>query len=370
MGKEEWYQIKNAESVESPGLVFYVERIKANITQALSMINDPQRLRPHVKTHKSLELSKMMIAAGISKFKCATIAEAEMLALAGAADVLLAYQPVGPNIDRFIALQQKYPATEFSCLIDDEATAEALNTLSEAYGVKSLVWIDINVGMDRTGVRPDKVVKLFTALQQLDGLRFKGLHAYDGHIHESSFDIRKQQVSIIIRLLQKLQYEIAAISGQAIIVVAGGSPSYTIYNKDTDFECSPGTFALWDKGYGEAYEEQHFQCAALVLSRIVSFPGTNLICCDLGHKAVAAEKSLDRRVIFLNAPALKVVSQSEEHLVLDAGDGHTFRVGDLLYCLPYHVCPTVALYEHATCISAGLAGENWGISSRKRKITI
>jgi D-serine deaminase-like pyridoxal phosphate-dependent protein len=370
MENEEWYLIKNPEAIESPGLVFYVDRIESNIKQVISMINDPQRLRPHVKTHKSIDLSRLMIAAGISKFKCATIAEAEMLAQAGANDILLAYQPVGPNIDRFTTLQLKYPNSLFSCLIDDEATAEALNTLSEANGVVSSVWIDVNVGMDRTGILPAYVVKLFMALQQLSSLSFKGLHAYDGHVHESSFDNRKAQASEIISLLKKLQEEIADRSGHKVEVVAGGSPTYTVYNDGSDFECSPGTFALWDKGYQEAYDEQHFDCAALVISRIVSLPEPHLICCDLGHKAVAAEKSLERRVVFLNAPELKVVSQSEEHLVLDAGDGHAFRVGDLLYGLPYHICPTVALYETANCVTTGLAGATWPISSRKRKITI
>ncbi|SER02056.1 D-TA family PLP-dependent enzyme [Pedobacter rhizosphaerae] len=370
MIRDEWYLINNPHVVESPGLVFYVDRIEDNIKRVISMINDLERLRPHVKTHKSIDLSRLMIAAGISKFKCATIAEAEMLAQAGAKDVLLAYQPVGPNIDRFMALQLKYPNSKFSCLVDDKNIAATLNTLSIANGLKSSVWIDVNVGMDRTGILPAQVVKLFSDLQQLDHLIFKGLHAYDGHVQETAFDIRREQALEIISLLRNLQAEITARSGHQVSVVAGGSPTYTVYNVESDFECSPGTFALWDKGYQEAYEEQHFACAALVISRIVSLPEPNLICCDLGHKAVAAEKSLDRRVVFLNAPALKVVSQSEEHLVLDAGNEHAFRVGDLLYGLPYHICPTVALYESATCINTGLAGKSWPISSRKRKITI
>jgi len=70
------------------------------------------------------------------------------------------------------------------------------------------------------------------------------------------------------------------------------------------------------------------------------------ICADLGHKAVASENSLLNRILFLNAPELVPVSQNEEHLVLEAGAGLTYLPVDILYGLPYHICPTVALYEN------------------------
>ncbi|RYZ47169.1 MAG: D-TA family PLP-dependent enzyme, partial [Sphingobacteriales bacterium] len=91
---------------------------------------------------------------------------------------------------------------------------------------------------------------------------------------------------------------------------------------------------------------------------------------DLGHKAVAAENELGKRVYFINAPNARVISQSEEHLVLDMGADHGFKIGDVLYGLPKHICPTVALYERAVIIKDHhLAGE-WKIRSRDRKINI
>jgi D-serine deaminase-like pyridoxal phosphate-dependent protein len=370
MIEKQWYHLEDPGSAESPGLIFYKDRIKENIQLLISMIDDKNRLRPHVKTHKSIEVTKLMMDAGISKFKCATIAEAEMLGLCGAADVLLAYQPIGPNIERFIALQKQYPLTRFSCLIDNEDTAQLLATLSHTNGLKSEVFIDINVGMDRTGILPRAVLDLYAKINQLDGLTLKGLHAYDGHIHDNSFGIRTEKAKVIIDVLNYLRAEIQTRFKQEPLIVAGGTPTFTVYNTKTAFDCSPGTFVLWDKGYQDAFEEQKFLAAALVISRIVSLPESNLICCDLGHKAVAAEKPLDKRVAFLNAPELVPVSQSEEHLVLDAGEGHHYQIGDLLYGLPYHICPTVALYENTTSVSSAHAGQTWEISSRKRKITI
>ena len=95
--KNEWYIVDNIGELDSPALVIYSERVGHNIETLTKSIVNVARLRPHVKTHKSLEVSKLMLKAGIKKFKCATIAEAEMLAMAGAPDVLLAYQPVGPK---------------------------------------------------------------------------------------------------------------------------------------------------------------------------------------------------------------------------------------------------------------------------------
>src|SRR5438128_12350864 len=118
-----WYHINNIEEIDSPALVIYPERVKYNIDLAIKMIGDASRLRPHVKTHKTREVSLLLIEAGVDKFKCATIAEAEMLGDCGAPDVLLAYQPVGPKLSRFISLIQKFPATRFSCLIDNTESA-------------------------------------------------------------------------------------------------------------------------------------------------------------------------------------------------------------------------------------------------------
>src|SRR4051794_13262142 len=113
---EPWYAIQNVNEIDSPALVVYLERVKENIRLLKSMIGDVLRLRPHVKTHKTAEAAMLLLHEGVKKFKCATIAEAEMLGHINAPDVLLAYQPVGPKVARFISLLKKYADTRFSCL--------------------------------------------------------------------------------------------------------------------------------------------------------------------------------------------------------------------------------------------------------------
>src|ERR1700743_1648755 len=109
MTNQDWYSISNVDILDTPALVVYPDRVKQNIETAIGMIDDVARLRPHVKTHKSAEVTNLMLDAGITKFKCATIAEAEMLGMCGAPDVLLAYQPIGPKLQRFVQVALKYP---------------------------------------------------------------------------------------------------------------------------------------------------------------------------------------------------------------------------------------------------------------------
>ena len=126
------------------------------------MIDDVNRLRPHVKTHKTKEATLLMMDAGINKFKCATIAEAEMLAMVHAPDVLLAYQPVGPKLQRLISLIKKYPVTKFSCLIDNLPAAMTIAAAAVENQVDIPVFIDLNVGMNRTGIVPgDGAIELY-----------------------------------------------------------------------------------------------------------------------------------------------------------------------------------------------------------------
>src|SRR4051812_36829537 len=104
MAEQEWYIINNIDELDTPALVVYPARVKSNIDLLKTMIDDVSRLRPHAKSHKSIDATRLMLQAGINKFKCATIAEAEMQGMAGVPDVLLAYQPAGPKLKRFVQL--------------------------------------------------------------------------------------------------------------------------------------------------------------------------------------------------------------------------------------------------------------------------
>ena len=149
----EWFRINNVNELDSPWLVVYPDRVLANIRLVKSKTGDTNRLRPHVKTHKYINITRLLLQEGITRFKCATIAEAEMLGMAGVPDVLLAYQPVGPKIERLADLVYEYPGTAYSCLIDSLPSAKAISDTFQRYKLRIPVYVDLNVGMNRRSSR-------------------------------------------------------------------------------------------------------------------------------------------------------------------------------------------------------------------------
>jgi D-threonine aldolase len=368
---DHWYPINDIKTIDSPALIIYRERVAENIQTLLSMIDDVKRLRPHVKTHKSIEATSLLMSAGIDKFKCATIAEAEMLAISFAPDVLLAYQPTGPKLQRFIDLIKKYPSTKFSCLVDNITSAKNIGNEARENNVVIPVFIDLNIGMNRTGIASgEEAIELYKACNHISGIQPIGLHAYDGHIRNPDIQQRTIECDKAFEPVLQMQNILLNCGFPEPIIIAGGSPTFPVHAKRKKIECSPGTFVYWDKGYQVSCKEQSFIPAALVISRIISVPSDSTLCLDLGHKSIAAENALDKRVYFLNAPDLKFISQSEEHLVVEAPSNHSYKMGDVLYGLPFHICPTVALYERALLIENNKVAAEWKIIARDRKINV
>jgi D-serine deaminase-like pyridoxal phosphate-dependent protein len=369
--EQPWYRIIDIAQLDSPALVIYPERVKHNIKTIIDAIDNVDRLRPHIKTHKSKEVTALMMAAGINKFKCATIAEAELLGLCKAADVLLAYQPYGPKLERFIALIKKYRETKYSCLVDNLVSAQQMDAQAKIHQLQLEIYIDLNVGQNRTGIKPDHMaLALYEEISKLKNLTLMGLHAYDGHIYETNLQKRTIECTEIYSSVAQLKNALNAKGFKNINLIMGGSPSFPIYAKLKDVECSPGTFVFWDRNYLDTLPEQHFLPAALVIGRIVSMPGPDKICLDIGHKSIAAENELFNRVLFLNAPDLELIGQSEEHLVAKVSLNHSYQIGDVFYGMPFHVCPTCALYSKANLVENGQLVGDWEITARERKIEI
>lgn len=366
-----WYEVDNIDAIDTPALMVYPERVRQNIRTLVSMVKDPSLLRPHAKTHKSSEAACMMIEEGIRKFKCATIAEAEMLARAGADDVLIAYQPVGPKIARLHELIVKYPATRFSCLIDNAGTARSIASFFHAHGGSVFVYVDLNVGMNRTGIAPENALHLFHAVKDLEGIALAGLHVYDGHIQQTDLEERRRAFESAFAPVERLASDIRKEQGDThFTIVAGGSPTFPFYAARGDVECSPGTFVYWDKAYETLLAEQPFLPAMVIATRVVSHPAQGTICIDAGYKAVSCEKDLAHRLFFPGLPDARLVSQSEEHAVIATERAAELQEGDVLYAIPYHICPTCAMYERARTVMDHHAEGEWRMIARDRMISV
>src|SRR5260370_22090535 len=161
------YELKDTSSIFTPALLFYKDLIRRNIARAVEIAGSPSRLRPHAKTHKTGEIIRLEGDAGITKHKCATLAEAEMIASCGLADVLLAYPSVGPNCHRLAKLAGAYHYTRFGALADSLVAVQQLSAAMVAMGAEIDVLLDVDVGMHRTGIPPaERCVRLYQQIAQ------------------------------------------------------------------------------------------------------------------------------------------------------------------------------------------------------------
>lgn len=370
MSENTWYSLNNTNEVNSPSLLVYPERIEENIRIMVSISGSVSNLRPHIKTHKTAEIIAMQQRHGIQKFKCATIAEAELLGQCGAKDILLAMQPVGANINRFFQLITAFPNSSFSTLVDNEVTLSQISTIAAAQQIIASLYVDINSGMNRTGCIPnEQAASLYISMENNPNVHAKGLHVYDGHIRNSDLNERTQ---ICDAAFQKVLNLKNVIKKEGVIVpdiIAGGSPTFPIHGKRKGVDASPGTTLLWDARYDELFPDMSFLQAAILFIRIISKPEENILCFDLGHKSVAPEMDFPR-VKILGLEDSQQISQSEEHLVVRTQRAHEFEVGDGFYAIPFHICPTVAKYEEVLTVSDGLVTGAWKVAARNQKITI
>ncbi len=368
------YPLANVADIPSPALVFHPALIAANIRTVRDAAGGPDRLRPHVKTHKTAEIVQMQLLAGVTKHKCATIAEAEMLAAAGAPDVLISYPLIGPNVGRLLKLIAMFPGTAFSSIVDHPIQLEQLSKSLAAANRTIDVLIDLNVGMNRTGIAPGAAAdELYARIAASPGVRPGGLHAYDGHNNAEALADRHAvaRASLAAVLAMRERHERA---GRPVPrIVSGGTPGFPGYAAVRDvpgLECSPGTYVLHDLGYGSKYPDLGVVPAAVLVTRVVSRPTPNRVTLDLGNKSVAADPPLAKRVYLLDFPDYVIVTHSEEHLVVETDGADRYVPGDVVYAIPSHVCPTVALHREAHVAENNRVVGRWTIAARDRMLSV
>ncbi|HLH52902.1 MAG TPA: D-TA family PLP-dependent enzyme, partial [Verrucomicrobiae bacterium] len=194
-----------------------------------------------------------------------------------------------------------------------------------------------------------------------------GLHAYDGHVSEPDALLRTKACEAAFAPVAALRKTLKSLGLPVPRVVTSGTPTFPIHAKRGDVECSPGTCVFWDAGYSGKLRDLDFLPAALVLTRVVSKPGGRRLCLDLGHKAVASEMP-HPRVVFLNLPDAQAIAHNEEHLVIESERASEWNIGDCLYGLPWHICPTVALHAEAAVVRDNRIVGAWQVRARDRKL--
>jgi D-serine deaminase-like pyridoxal phosphate-dependent protein len=365
-----WYEIANADEIASPTVLIYPQRVEENVRRMIAVAGDVSRLRPHVKTHKLPQIVAIKRSLGITKFKTSTIAETEMTASEGGEDVMLAYPLVGPNIRRLAQLIERYPQTRFTSLVDNVGTLETISRIGVQSGITFELFVDLNVGMNRTGISIGPAVEdLYARLCHLPGVKAAGLHAYDGHLHNPDHQSLTAACEQAFAPVWKLRTSLQAKNLAVPKVVAGGTPTSPLLVHGDDVEVGAGTTVLWDFGQTETTPDQDFLNAAVILGRVISKPLDNRLCLDVGHKAVASEMVPPRARWFGLEDAVPVI-HSEEHLVLQTDRASQYAVGQVVYGIPRHVCPTIALHSEVQCVRDGRATESWPVVARARRLTV
>lgn len=363
------YQIADPDRVASPGLLIFKHWLEHNLDEMVRVAGDAGRLRPHCKTHKTREITQMFLDRGVEAHKCATLMEAKMLAETGVADVLIAYQMVGPNLLRLVQLMEDHSQTKFSVLVDCPA---AVNLLSKAMVGSKLsidVLVDLNPGMDRTGIEPNaEAIQLYEMVASTAGIVPAGLHWYDGQHRQPDLQERKHAVENGWQRLTRFRDQLL-LSGFAVPkVVAAGTGSFPILAElgEPDLQLSPGTTTFHDDDMLRRFPEQNFVPALAILTRVISKPRPGHLTLDVGHKACAADQPFGHRLFFPQLGPVDEVIHSEEHLVIQTDKAAEYSLGDTLLAFPRHACPVSAVHQRAHIIEDGKQVATWDIAARDR----
>ena len=363
-----WYKPGNESTIATPCILLYPDRIMENIRRMIHRAGDAKRLRPHVKTHKIAEVIELQLQQGISKFKCATLSEVAMVASAGGVDILLAYPLLGPAIELWYELVNRFPDSKLSVTIDSEAALRQLDGFARGKGIIMDLFVDIDNGMQRTGIEASLALPLITSIVKSPNLNFRGLHIYDGHIHEYDPAERKVHCDRDFESVNSLVDQLDQAGIEVEELACGGTPTFPIHASYPGRTLCPGTPLLWDAGYKQSIPDLDFLSAAVVAGRVISKP-MGQICLDLGYKSIAAEMA-HPRLLFLDQELNEVINHSEEHLVLKSNNTKQLSIGDIVYALPSHICPTMALHEQVYVIRKQRAAETWRVVARNRSYLI
>lgn len=366
------YSIVGLDNVLTPALAIYTELVDANIDFTLKLLGrDANRWRPHVKTAKLESMMRRLVARGVTNFKCATTLELRTACAAGARDVLVAYPLTGANAARARQLAEGMQNTCVSALV------ESADQLQLWLRTDIGLFIDIDPGMHRTGLPEgnlDDIVSLARAIRSA-GLRLRGLHYYDGHLHELDLAARTKDAHAGYDHLMQIVKALEMASLHVEEVITAGTPAFPCTLSYPGFHhatfvhrASPGTVIYGDaSAVQQLPRDYRYQPAVLVVSRVVSHPGGNIVTCDAGHKTLSVDTGVPNCEV-LGHPDLKPMKPSEEHLPLAVSEGAPLPpVGSFLYLVPKHVCPTVNNFNDALIIRAGTIESVERVTARGRE---
>ena len=319
----------------TPALLVDAEAFEHNLSTMAGALPG-ERLRPHVKAHKSTELARRQLEVGHHGFTCATLREVEGLARAGLGeDLLLANEVVDAR--RVGAVVRT--GARVTVAIDSETTIDA----AAAGGVHEVV-VDVHVGLPRCGCPPERAGQL-AELARTKGLAVRGVMGYEGHI--VGLEDREQRAEQCARSMEMLAQAHAEVGGE--LVTAGGTGTYDLNMWASEIQA--GSYALMDVAYGKL--GLPFRQALFCLATVISASESWCVL-DCGLKSLATDHGNPE------IEGSMVWFCSDEHTTLSPPR----RVGERVRVVPGHVDPTVALHEQLHLVDGDEVLESWPVDLR------
>jgi len=344
------------ERLLSPALIVHLDHVRENVGRVLAHAGgNPDRWRPHVKTTKIPEIFAELLASGVRQFKCATTRELGVLSetmrerrIEGG-DVLVAYPHRGPALARIGEIARAFPATRVSILVEDP------DVVAQVPGEVG-IFVDVNPGMHRTGIPQDDTDTILVVAQAA-GPRFRGVHYYDGHLHDPDLAARRRTAFAGYDRLLELVTRLEGEGNRPDEIVTSGTPAflhalaYPPFSalEGTRHRVSPGTVVFHDWRTEQDNPDLDLVPAAVVATRVVSHPAADIATVDAGSKSIAAEAG-DPLAFVIGHPGLVALAPSEEHLPLRVREGPRPERGELVFLVPLHVCPTTNLHEEVVLL--------------------
>jgi D-serine deaminase-like pyridoxal phosphate-dependent protein len=369
---DERYRVSGVDEIITPALLVYPEIIASNIERTLALLGgDADRWRVHIKTSKLGYTLRMLVERGVRNFKCATTLELLVACQCGAQDALLAYPVMGANARRVQQIAQQFPSVRISVL------AENAEQVRQWQGSRLGICIDINPGMNRTGIAQDHVEEIVPLVSAIagSGLEFRGLHYYDGQYGAIAEPGRTAAAHHGYNHLLNIVAAIERHGARVPEVITAGTPTFPcslsfagFRNSTFIHRVSPGTVVYCDaSSLLQLPAAYGYQPAVLVLTRVVSQPRAGIATCDAGHKTVSADAGVPTCVV-VGHPELTPLAPSEEHLPMAISEGAAAPdAGDALHLLPKHICPTVNNFDDALIVEQGAIASMEKVSARGRE---
>jgi D-serine deaminase-like pyridoxal phosphate-dependent protein len=368
--------------LRTPCVLVDTARVERNLERLQSAVNGRGlRLRPHAKTHKSVELAKRQIAGGAIGICCAKLGEAEVFAAAGIDDIRLPY-PLNPvNAERVLELLDQ---TRLSFIVDHMAVARGWSDAMQRAGRSVDVLVKVDVGFHRCGIDPESngAADLVARIAELPGLNFRGLLSHAGHGYGATTEAQVREIAEAEAGTMTALADAVRAKGVEVEEISVGATPTVRYSVDQKglTELRPGNYIYFDRTQVSLGAASWDDCALTVLARVVTKPAPDRIIVDSGSKTLTNDLARG----FAPAPGygavlrstggvqspdetLVVERLSEEHANVRVTSGaHALEPGDLVRIVPNHSCVVSNLVDSAWLVDGEQVLERLDISARGR----